>query len=335
MELLDRLQRPLRDVRVSVTDRCNFRCRYCMPREAFGPDYAFREREELLTYEEIARLVKILAGLGVRKVRLTGGEPLLRRNLERLVGLLAGIPGIDDVALTTNGSLLAQQAEALAAAGLQRVTVSLDTLDPERFRLVSDTAVPVTTVLDGIAAARGAGLAPIKINAVVQRGRNDGDVLGLVRFGRKNGYVVRFIEYMDVGTTNGWQSENVVSADELLERIDAEFPLEALPPQVDGEVATRYRFTDGGGEIGIVPSVTKPFCGTCSRARLSASGELFTCLFASRGTSIRDVMRSGGDDDRVRDVIRDVWGRRSDRYSELRGGMPEGLPRVEMSAIGG
>ena len=335
MDLNDRLGRPLRDLRVSVTDRCNFRCRYCMPREAFGPDYAFRERAELLTYEEIARLVRIFTSLGVRKVRLTGGEPLLRRGLHRLVALLADIEAIDDVALTTNGSLLTAQAQSLADAGLQRVTVSLDTLDAEGFRRVSDTAVPVEQVLAGIDAARRAGLSPIKINAVVQRGRNDDGILDLVRFGRQHGYVVRFIEYMDVGTTNGWQSDNVVSADEMLDRIAALYPLEAVPAEIDGEVATRYRFADGGGEIGIVPSVTKPFCQTCTRARLSASGELFTCLFAARGRSLRDALRGGSSDEELAATISAIWGGRSDRYSELRGALPEGLPRVEMSAIGG
>ncbi|GAA4857770.1 GTP 3',8-cyclase MoaA [Saccharopolyspora rosea] len=332
----DRFGRWLRDLRISVTDRCNFRCRYCMPREVFGADHEFLDRAELLTFEEITRLVRVFARLGVRKVRLTGGEPLLRRQIEHLVGMVAGVDGIEDVALTTNGSLLAAKAAALRDAGLSRVTVSLDSLDPDRFARISDTAVPLSRVLAGIEAAQRAGLAPVKINAVVKRGMNDADdVLELADFGRRRGLVVRFIEYMDVGTTNGWRMTDVVPAREIVDRVHARWPVEPVDPHYSGEVAERYRYRDGGGEFGVIASVTQPFCRTCTRARLSAQGELFTCLFASRGHDLRALLRGGADDARLEEGVRALWRRRTDRYSELRTSETGDLPKVEMSYIGG
>jgi cyclic pyranopterin phosphate synthase len=331
----DRLGRPLRDLRVSVTDRCNFRCRYCMPREVFGPGFAFLDRAELLTFEEITRLVRIGAGLGVRKVRLTGGEPLLRRGLEGLISALAAIDGVEDLALTTNGSLLARRAAGLRAAGLGRVTVSLDSLDDATFRSLSDVALPVDTVLDGIAAAAAAGFDRIKLNAVVKRGANDAGLVDLARFARDHGHEMRFVEYMDVGATNGWRLDEVVPATEILERVGAVFPLEPLPPRYPGEVATRYRYLDGGGEIGVIASVTRPFCGDCTRARLSAIGELYTCLFSGAGRDLRGPLRGGADDDQLRALIAGTWHARDDRYSEQRAAGTPGLRRVEMSYIGG
>ena len=330
----DSLGRPLRDVRISVTDRCNFRCPYCMPRDVFGPGFAFLERAELLTFEEITRLVRVFARLGARKVRLTGGEPLLRRGLPDLVRQLAEIPGIDDLALTTNGSLLRRHAVALHDAGLHRLTVSLDSVDPGVFRQMADTAVALDDVLDGLAAARAEGFTPLKLNTVVRRGLNDQGVLDLVRYARDHGDVVRFIEYMDVGETNGWRMEEVVPAAELLERIDAVFPLQ--PVDADGGVATRFRYADAAGEVGIIASVTRPFCGDCTRARLSAIGELFLCLFATRGRDLRALLRAGADDDALAAAVTGTWAVRDDRYSELRsaGAAPD-LPRVEMSYIGG
>ena len=328
----------MRDLRVSVTDRCNFRCTYCMPRELFGPDHAFVEREELLTFEEITRVVAAFASQGVTGVRLTGGEPLLRRDLPRLVAQIAAIEGIDDIAMTTNGALLAASADALARAGLRRVTVSLDAIDPEVFRTLADTNVAVSTVLDGIHAAAAAGLGPVKINAVVQRGANEDQIVPLAAFAREHGYTMRFIEYMDVGSTNGWRSGDVVPAAEILAAVDAAFPVEEIPPTKPGETATRYRFRDGAGEIGIIASVTEPFCGTCTRARISPIGEVFTCLFAARGHDLRAVLRAGADDEALAESVRSVWAGRSDRYSELRSqleGNATQLPRVEMSYIGG
>jgi len=330
----DRLGRRLRDLRVSVTDRCNFRCRYCMPREVFGPGFEFLPREELLTYEEIARLVRIAAGLGVRKVRLTGGEPLLRRDLRVLVGMLAGIPGIE-LALTTNGALLAPAARGLAAAGLDRVTVSLDSLDDAVFRAMNDADFPVARVLAGIDAALDAGLAPVKVNAVVHRGVNDHTVVDLARRFRGTGVTVRFIEYMDVGSTNGWRMADVVPGEEVVSRIAAELPLGPAPPAYPGEVARRYRYADGSGEVGIVTSVTRPFCGDCTRARLSAEGVLYTCLFAARGTDLKGPLRAGATDDELAARLAGVWRQRDDRYSELRSAATAGLPKVEMSYIGG
>ena len=336
--LLDRLGRPLETLRVSITDRCNFRCVYCMPKEVFGRDYTFLERRELLMLEEVARVAGVFAGLGVRTVRITGGEPLVRRNVEHLVELLAEIRRPDgdrlDLALTTNGSLLAQKAEALAAAGLSRVTVSLDSLDDEVFSALNDVDFPVLRVLEGIDAAAAAGL-PVKVNAVVKRGVNDGDVVMLAERFRGTGHTLRFIEYMDVGSTNGWRLDEVVPADEIVRRIDAVWPLEPVPAARGDETARRFRYRDGAGEIGVIASVTQPFCGGCSRARLSAEGRLYTCLFAARGHDLRAPLRLGASDTELAETVRGIWGRRDDRYSELRTGKTAGLPKVEMSYIGG
>lgn len=332
----DRFGRGLRDLRISVTDRCNFRCCYCMPRDVFGTDFPFLDRSEFLTFEEITRVAAVFSRLGVRKIRLTGGEPLLRRQMDRLVGLLAAIDGIEDIALTTNGSLLAGQAEALYEAGLRRVTVSLDSLDNATFQAVSDVRFPVARVLEGIAAAERVGMSPIKINAVVKRGMNGGgNLLDLAAFGRERGHIVRFIEYMDVGSTNGWRMEDVVSARDIVEHIDARWPLEPIDAQYVGEVADRYRYRDGAGEIGVITSITRPFCSTCTRARLSAKGELYTCLFASGGTDLRALLRDGIGDDGLESVVRGVWGERTDQYSAERTAATAGLPKVEMSYIGG
>jgi cyclic pyranopterin phosphate synthase len=330
----DRFGRQLRDLRISVTDRCNFRCRYCMPREAFGSDFEFLPRNEILTFEEIARLARIFVSLGVRKLRLTGGEPLLRQGLPSLVGMLAAIPGVD-IALTTNGSLLATHAQALADAGLKRITVSLDSLDDAVFRSMNDVGVPVARVLGGIAAAVAAGLNPIKINAVVRRGVNDGSVVDLARHFRSEGHIVRFIEFMDVGQSNGWRLDDVVPGAEIVRMIGEAMPLEPAEAHYGGEVAQRWRYTDGGGEIGVITSVTQPFCGACTRARLSAEGGLYTCLFATKGTDLRALARGGASDSEIAASIRDVWNVRDDRYSELRSASTEELPRIEMSYIGG
>ncbi|MGH4008813.1 MAG: GTP 3',8-cyclase MoaA [Pseudonocardiaceae bacterium] len=332
----DKFGRPLRDLRISVTDRCNFRCCYCMPRDVFGTDFPFMDHSELLSFEEITRLGAVFARLGVRKLRLTGGEPLLRHGIEGLVEQLVGIEGVDDVALTTNGSLLAAKAQALRDAGLRRVTVSLDSLDEPTFRAISDVKIPLARVIKGIAAAADAGMTPVKLNAVVKRGMNDGQgLVDLAGFGREHGYIVRFIEFMDVGATNGWQMEDVVSADEIIERINAVWPIEPLDPRYVGEVATRYRYLDGGGELGVIASITKPFCRTCSRARLSAKGELYTCLFSGAGHDLRALLRSGCSDDELHTVIRDIWQGRTDRYSAQRTTETTGLSKVEMSYIGG
>ena len=335
LTVLDTLGRPMRDLRVSVTDRCNFRCGYCMPREVYGPDHAFLPRAEILSYEEIERVVRATVALGVRKVRLTGGEPLVRRNLETLVGMLAAIDDIEDLTLTTNASLLAGKAQALADAGLHRVTVSLDALDDETFMRMNDARVPVSRVLDGMAAAEAAGLGPIKLNAVIRRGMNEhtiGDLAG--RF-RGTDTVVRFIEYMDVGHTNGWRLDDVVPAAEILSAIDARWPIEPVDPAYRGEVAQRWRYRDGAGEIGVISSVTQPFCGDCTRARLSADGSIYTCLFATAGHDLRPILRSGADDAALADALRAIWTGRSDRYSELRTLETVDLPKVEMSYIGG
>ncbi len=331
----DRLNRPLRDLRVSVTDRCNFRCVYCMPREVFGPGYEFLHRSELLTYEEITRLVRILAGMGVEKVRITGGEPLVRRDLDELVRALRGIPGIRDLTLTTNGSLLRRQAQKLADAGLQRITVSLDSLDDGVFRAMNDVGVGVGQVLEGIAAAREAGLWPIKVNAVVKRGVNDHTVVDLARHFRGTGIIVRFIEFMDVGATNGWRMDHVVTGREIVEMIGREFPLEPAEPNYRGEVAKRWRYRDGAGEIGVITSISQPFCGDCTRLRLSPEGELYTCLFGQRGHDVRGLLRGGATDAEIAEAIARVWRVREDRYSELRSAETAGLPKVEMSHIGG
>jgi cyclic pyranopterin phosphate synthase len=305
-----------------------------MPKEVYGRDYRFLERRELLTFEEIARLARSFAGLGVEKVRLTGGEPLIRRELERLVAMLAEIPGLD-LTLTTNGSLLPQKAQALADAGLGRVTVSLDSLDDEVFRAMNDVDVPVERVLAGIEAGAAAGLAPIKVNMVVKRGVNEDSVLPMARYFRGSGHILRFIEYMDVGHTNGWRLDEVAPAAEVVTAIDAEFPLEPVEPNYRGEVARRYRYADGAGEIGVIASVTEPFCGACTRARLSAEGRLYTCLFASKGHDLRAVIRRGASDEELAETLAQVWRARSDRYSELRSQETALLPKVEMSYIGG
>jgi len=331
--VLDTRARPLQDLRISVTDRCNFRCVYCMPKDVFGRDYAFLPRAELLTFEEIARLAAVFVELGVRKIRLTGGEPLVRRELEKLVAMLAPL-GVD-LTLTTNGSLLAGKARALREAGLDRVTVSLDALDDATFMAMNDVRFPVASVLQGIAAAAAAGLSPIKVNMVVKRGVNKQSVLPMARHFRGSGHILRFIEYMDVGNSNGWRLDDVVTADEILATLDAEFPLDPVAPDYPGEVATRWRYRDGAGEVGIIASVSRPFCGDCTRARLSADGSLYTCLFAAAGHDLRAPLRAGASDDELRDRIAAVWRGRDDRYSDLRSAETVGLPKVEMSYIGG
>ena len=345
--VLDTLGRPLHDLRISVTDRCNFRCTYCMPKEIFGPDYAFLPRAEVLTFEEIERVARIFVGLGAEKIRLTGGEPLVRRDLPVLVALLARIRRPDgeplDLTLTTNGSGLRRLARPLADAGLQRVTVSLDSLDDDVFSAMNGVAFPVAKVLDGIAAAQEAGLGPIKINMVVRRGINESSVLPMARWSRDHGLILRFIEYMDVGHTNGWRMDDVVPADELVAIVDADAPLEAAPPRYRGEVATRYRYRDGRGEIGLIASVTRPFCGDCTRARLSAEGRLYTCLFTGDGHDLRAILRDpafAGDmtaaDGAAREAVARIWRVRDDRYSEVRTEATSGsLPRIEMFAMGG
>jgi cyclic pyranopterin phosphate synthase len=332
---IDTIGRPLHDLRISVTDRCNFRCTYCMPKEVFGHDWEFLSRELLLSFEEIARLTRIFVGLGVRKVRLTGGEPLLRKDVESLVAILAAIEGVDDLTLTTNGSLLERKAAALAAAGLDRVTVSLDSLDDATFMRMNDVEFPVAKVLDAIDAAAAVGLGPIKVNVVVKRGVNDHEVVDMARHFKGTGHIVRFIEYMDVGHTNGWRLDDVVPAAEVVSRISAAMPMEMVAPNYPGEVANRYRYEDGTGEIGVIASVTRPFCGSCTRARLSAEGSLYTCLFATGGHDLRGMLRSGADDQAVMEAISAVWARRSDRYSEIRSEATAGWDKVEMSYIGG
>ena len=325
----------MRDLRISVTDRCNFRCTYCMPKEVFGRDYEFLARDQLLTFEEIARLTELATSLGVTKVRLTGGEPLMRAGLPTLVEMLRAIPGIGDLTMTTNGSLLARRADALAQAGLDRVSVSLDATDDATFRAMNDVDFSVMGVLEGIEAAAEAGLGPIKINTVVRRGVNDHAVLEMARYFRGTGHIVRFIEFMDVGTTNGWRLDDVVPGHEILELINAQFPLEPLERTYPGEVASRYGYADGTGEIGIISSVSAPFCGDCTRLRLSAEGSIYTCLFASGGTDLRELIRSGADDDAVKATLRSVWEERTDRYSEIRSDGTDGWERIEMSYIGG
>ena len=335
LEPRDTRGRPLRDLRISVTDRCNFRCVYCMPRAVFGADHAFLPRAELLTFEEIARLTAAFVTLGVEKVRLTGGEPLVRRDLPTLVGMLAAIPGVRDLTLTTNGVLLPRYAEALRRAGLQRVTVSLDADDDATFGRMNDARAPVSAVLAGIDAAEAAGLGPVKINMVVKRGWNEHAIGSMARRFRGTGRILRYIEYMDVGATNGWRLDDVVTAEEILATIGAEFPLESVPATYPGEVATRYRYLDGGGEIGVIASVTRPFCGDCTRARLSADGQLYTCLFAAAGHDLRAVVRGGASDEELRAELRRIWAARDDRYSEIRTERTTHLPKVEMSYIGG
>ncbi len=331
----DTLGRPLRDLRISVTDRCNFRCTYCMPKEIFGREYEFLARDLLLSFEEIARVTAVAARLGVTKVRLTGGEPLLRKGLPDLVAMLAGIEGITDLTLTTNGSLLARDAAALAAAGLHRVTVSLDSLDDATFMAMNDVGFPVARVLEGIETASSAGLGPIKVNVVVKRGVNDAGVVDMAEYFKGSGHVLRFIEYMDVGHSNGWRLDDVVPAAEIVAAIGQRFPIEPIAPNYRGEVANRFRYRDGTGEIGVIASVTQPFCGSCTRGRLSAEGRLFTCLFATTGHDLRALLRGGATDDDLESALRSVWGARTDRYSEIRSAATAGWQKVEMSYIGG
>jgi cyclic pyranopterin phosphate synthase len=330
---VDLLQRPLRDLRISVTDRCNLRCPYCMPREVFGSDFRFMDRSELLSLEEIVRIARAGVEHGVRKVRLTGGEPLLRRELASLVEMLAQVRGIEDIALTTNGTALAAHARALAQAGLDRVTVSLDALDEEVFHSMSDTRYPLARVLAGIDAAHDAGLSPVKINMVVRRGVNDHCVLEMAEHFRGRPETLRFIEYMDVGESNDWDIAEVVPADELLASIESRWPLQRLAPGPESEVATRWAYSDGAGEIGVIHSVSRPFCGGCTRARLSAEGTLYTCLFANHGTDLRALLRGGADDAELAQRLAEIWGGRSDRYSELRAlRQAEREPRSEQRA---
>ncbi|HST17233.1 MAG TPA: GTP 3',8-cyclase MoaA [Gaiellaceae bacterium] len=329
---LDTRARPLRDLRISVTDRCNFRCTYCMPKEVFGREYRFLDRRELLTFEEITRLARQFVALGVAKLRITGGEPLIRRDLEQLIAQLAPLGA--ELTLTTNGALLEAKATLLADAGLSRITVSLDSLDDDVFMALNDVDFPAARVLAGIDAAAEAGL-PVKVNCVVKRGVNDGEVVALARHFKSTPHTLRFIEYMDVGHTNGWRLDDVVPAAEIVAAIDAELPIEPVEPAYRGEVARRYRYVDGGGEVGVIASVTQPFCGDCTRARLSAEGRLFTCLFAVRGHDLRALLRGGASDEELADAVRGLWSRRTDRYSELRSAATEGLDKVEMSYIGG
>ncbi len=339
LSTLDALQRPLQDLRISVTDRCNFRCVYCMPKEVFGRDFQFLPRAALLTFEEITRLAGLFAAQGVRKVRLTGGEPLLRRELETLVRMLAAVEGIDDLTLTTNGSLLTPaKAAALRDAGLRRITISLDSLDDTVIRSMNDVSVSFDTILSAIEAAVGAGLSPVKIDMVVKRGVNESSIVPMARHFRGSGHILRFIEYMDVGNSNGWQMDDVVPAKEIVAAVAAAWPVEPAEPNYFGEVAERWRYRDGGGEIGVIASVTQPFCGTCTRSRLSAEGKLYTCLFSGQGTDLRAPLRDGAPDEEIGALIGRVWRRRTDRYSEIRTAATPGLPerkKVEMSHIGG
>jgi GTP 3',8-cyclase len=332
MDALDTFGRPLRDLRISVTDRCNFRCVYCMPKEVYGRDHRFLERRELLTFEEITRVARTFVSAGVKKIRITGGEPLVRRDLERLIDQLSELDV--DLTLTTNGSLLPQKAQALADAGLRRITVSLDSLDDAIFRSLNDVDFSVERVLDGIDAASAAGL-PVKVNAVIKRGVNDDQIVPLAGFFRERGHTLRFIEYMDVGHTNGWRLDDVVPAKEIVALLDEAFGVEPAEALYRGEVAQRWRYKDGNGEVGVIASVTQPFCGDCTRARLSAEGKLFTCLFAVRGHDLRALIRGGATDDELEEAVRTVWGGRADRYSDLRSAATTGLDKVEMSYIGG
>lgn len=333
--LVDRLNRPLRDLRISVTDKCNFRCRYCMPEEIFGPDYPFLSQEKLLTFEEMTRLVRIFSTLGVKKVRITGGEPLLRRELPTLIKMIRQL-GVDDIAMTTNGSLLPQFARSLKEAGLNRVTVSLDSLDDDRFGYLNGRGVKVSQILAGIEAAEEAGL-KIKINMVVQKGVNDGDILSMARYFKERGHILRFIEYMDVGNANGWRLEHVVPSKTIVQLINQHMPIEPVEPNYYGEVATRYRYVDDGVEIGFISSVTEAFCSTCTRARLSAEGKLYTCLFASEGSDLRSPLRQGESDEQLQKRIISIWQNRHDRYSEerLKNTSKQNLKKVEMYHIGG
>ena len=336
MILTDQFERPLRDLRISVTDRCNFRCPYCMPAEIFHERYQFLARDELLSFEEIVRLTSLIVESGAHKVRITGGEPLLRRDIAVLIDLIANIAGVEDLTMTTNAFLLPQHAADLRAAGLRRITISLDSLDETVFQAMNGVGAKVERVLRGIAAAEAAGFAPIKVNCVVQRGVNDHTLVELARYCKEHDLIVRFIEYMDVGTMNGWRLDDVVPAREIVARIHEVLPLEPISRNYAAETALRFRYQDGEGEIGVIASVTQPFCGACSRLRLSAKGELFTCLFANQGTDVRALLRDGSTDDELRDFLAAVWGRREDRYSEIRHELTEPLEdKVEMYHIGG
>jgi len=333
--IFDTLNRPLRDLRISVTDRCNFRCPYCMPAEIFGDRYEFLPRADLLTFEEITRVVNIAVELGVTKVRITGGEPLVRQNIEELIGMIAAVDGVEDLAMTTNAYLLSGYAQKLKDAGLQRITVSLDSLEDDIFQKMNGRGFSTARVLDGIKAAKEAGLQPIKINAVVQKGVNNHTVVGLAEWCKSNGHTPRFIEYMDVGTLNDWKLEEVVAADEIVELIRQKFPADPVGPTYPGEVAKRYRYKDGEGEFGVISSVSQPFCGDCSRMRLSPEGKAVTCLFAESGTDLREWLRNGSTDDQIKDAIIGIWGEREDRYSEERSEETVKRKKVEMYHIGG
>ena len=334
--LVDVRQRPMRDLRISVTDRCNFRCTYCMPKEIFGANYRFMNRSALLSFEELVRIARLFIDAGVRKIRLTGGEPLIRRDIHELVAKLAALPGLDDLTLTTNASLLTlRRSRLLRESGLTRLTVSLDALDDATFHAINDVGFPVSRVLEGIESAAAAGLHPIKVNMVVKRGVNDHEVVPMARHFRGTGHILRFIEFMDVGSTNGWRLDDVVPASEIVARVDRAFGLEPLDPQYRGEVARRWRYRDGSGEIGVISSVSAPFCGTCTRARLSAEGKIYTCLFATSGVDLRRLLREGASDEYIAGAIGALWSRRQDRYSELRTSATVAAPKIEMSYIGG
>lgn len=331
----DRLGRPLRDLRISVTDRCNFRCGYCMPEEVFGEKYQFLKREKLLTFEEITHLTRLIVGQGAVKLRLTGGEPLMRQEFDRLVSMLADIDGVEDIAMTTNAYFLPEKAHALKAAGLQRITVSLDSLDNDTFRAMNGGRADVSQVLAGIDAAVAAGFGPIKINAVVKRGVNDHTIVEMARYARDNGHILRFIEYMDVGTLNGWRMDHVVTAKEIIQTLHEALPLEPMKRAYDAETALRFRYLDGGGEVGVIASVTRPFCGDCSRLRLSPEGQIYTCLFATEGTDLKTPLRDGATDEELTDIIRQTWAVRDDRYSEIRGEGGVTPAKIQMYYIGG
>ena len=332
-KLVDKLSRPIRDLRISVTDRCNFRCVYCMPKEVFGKDYQFLEHASLLTFEEIARVARLFKEIGIEKIRLTGGEPLVRRNLEKLIEMLAKLDL--DLTLTTNASLLKKKAQSLKDSGLKRVTVSLDSLDDKVFKAMNDVDFPVARVLEGIDFAASIGLTPIKVNMVVKRGVNDQDIVPMARYFKNSGHILRYIEYMDVGATNGWKMDDVIPSAEVIRRIHAEMPLEATDPNYTGEVAERWRYADGSGEVGVISSVTQAFCGTCTRARLSTEGKLYTCLFATQGHDIRQMLRGGSSDQEILDYVTGIWRVRGDRYSEIRSDATVKLQKIEMSYIGG
>ena len=334
--LIDTLSRPIRDLRISVTDRCNFRCTYCMPKEVFNSDYEFLRRNDLLSFEELTRVSKVFATLGVKKIRLTGGEPLLRKNIPVLIEQLSNIDGIEDISLTTNGVLLTKEmAQRLKDAGLQRITISLDALDDETFKAISDVSFNVDKVLDAIDIAETAGLSPVKINMVVKKGVNEHAILPMAKHFHGSSKILRFIEYMDVGSTNHWQMDDVFSAKEIIEVINTKLPIEPTDANYQGEVASRWKYKDGGGEIGVISSVTQPFCQSCTRARLSAEGKLYTCLFAVQGKDLRHLIREGANDEYIADIVSAVWKKRTDRYSEIRTSETVLLPKVEMSYIGG